>query len=196
MNWDQKFSQKEYSYGIKPNDFLASAANRIPVGGNVLSLCEGEGRNAVFLAEQGLNVSAVDGSQVGLEKARRLAAEKNVCLKTEVADLAYFVIEPGKWDAIVMIFGHLPAPLRKRISKAIVAGLKKGGLLILEGYTPRQLSFKTGGPRDITMLYEPEEIKKELDGLQFDIFQEVERTIIEGDSHTGQGAVLQILAKK
>ncbi len=196
MNWDDKFSGEEYSYGTEPNDFLRAVAGRIEPGGAVLSLCEGEGRNGVFLAALGFDVLGVDGSVNGLEKARRLAAARGVELRTELCDLNDYAIAEGKWDAIVSIFGHLPANLRKKINAAIVKGLKPGGVLILEGYTPRQLRYATGGPKDVAMLYEPEELERELAGLDFEIVREIERDIVEGPSHTGKGAVVQILARR
>jgi SAM-dependent methyltransferase len=196
MNWDEKFANTAFTYGKEPNDYLVSVADKIPAGGNVLTLCEGEGRNGVYLAGLGFRVFAVDGSAVGLEHARELAAERGVTIETVVSDLAQYEIEPEAWDAVVMIFGHLPVELRRRVNESIVKGLKPGGVFILEGYTPRQLAYETGGPKDINMLYEPEEVKSELSGLEFEIAREVEREIIEGPGHTGKGAVFQLLGRK
>ena len=196
MNWNDKFSGQEYAYGTEPNDFLRSVADKIKPNGEVLSLCEGEGRNGVFLAQQGFNVLGVDGSNVGLEKAKKLAENRDVAIKTQVADLADYEIQPEKWDAVVMIFGHLPKDLRKNVNAKIVKGLKKGGVFILEGYSPKQLQYNTGGPKDVNMLYDLEEVKTELEGLNFEIAHEIEREIIEGPNHTGNGFVVQILARK
>jgi len=196
MNWNEKFSGEEYSYGTDPNDFLRSVADKIKPNGEVLSLCEGEGRNAVFLAQQGFRVLGVDGSSVGLEKAKQLAEKRGVKIETKVSDLADCEIEPEKWDAIVMIFGHLPKDLRKKVNAEIVEGLKKGGVFILEGYSPKQLQYNTGGPKDVNMLYDLEETKSELTGLDFEIAHEIEREIIEGPNHTGNGFVVQILGRK
>lgn len=196
MNWDEKFSGENYAYGTEANDFLVSVTNKIPENGNVLSLCEGEGRNGVFLAMKGFKVLGVDGSKVGLAKARKLAESKNVEIKTEVCDLSEYEIEPEKWDAIVMIFGHLPSELRKKINRSIVKGLKIGGVFILEGYSPRQLSFNTGGPKDVSMLYELEDVKAELVRLNFEVAREIEREIFEGNSHHGLSSVVQILGRK
>ena len=196
MNWNDKFSGEDYAYGESPNDFLASTADKIPTSGKVLSLCEGEGRNSVFLAEKGFEVLGVDGSSVGLEKAQRLAEKRGVTIQTQVADLNDYEIEAAAWDAIVIIFGHLPAELRKKTLAKIVKGLKKGGVLILEGYSPRQLANDTGGPKDVEMLYDLDETMSELDGLKFEIAREIEREVIEGDSHTGKASVTQILGRK
>ena len=196
MDWNEKFSGKEYSYGTEPNDFLRSVADKIKSNGEVLSLCEGEGRNSVFLAQQGFQVLGVDGSSVGLEKAKQLAEELGVVIETQVANLADYEIEPEKWDAIVMIFGHLPKELRKKVNAKIVKGLKKEGVFILEGYSPKQLPLNTGGPKDISMLYDLVEVNSELEGLDFEIAHEIEREIIEGKGHTGHGFVVQILGRK
>jgi SAM-dependent methyltransferase len=196
MNWNEKFSQTDFTYGTEPNDFLKSMAEKIKPRGNVLSLCEGEGRNGVFLAELGFHVVAVDGSSVGLEKARKLAEERKVEIQTIVADLADYKIEPDSWDAIVIIFGHLPVELRRSVNPSIVKGLKKGGVFVLEGYSQNQLQYDTGGPKDYSMLYDLGAVKSELAGLDFEIARELEREIIEGKSHTGIGSVVQILARK
>lgn len=196
MDWNEKFSGEEYAYGTEPNDFLRSVADKIKPNGSVLSLCEGEGRNGVFLAEKGFEVLGVDGSIVGLEKANKLAETRGVKIETKVANLADYEIEPEKWDAIVLIFGHLPKELRRKVNAKIVKGLKKGGVFILEGYSPKQLQYNTGGPKDINMLYDLEEVKSELEGLDFEIAQEIEREIIEGPGHTGNGFVVQILGRK
>lgn len=196
MDWNEKFSQKEYSYGTEPNDFLRSVADKIQPNGNVLSLCEGEGRNGVFLAQKGFQILGVDGSSVGLEKAEKLAKERGVEIKTQVCNLTDYEIEPEKWDAIVMIFGHLPIDLRKKVNAKIVKGLKKDGVFILEGYSPKQLQYNTGGPKDVSMLYDLEKVKRELEGLDFEIAKEIEREIIEGKLHTGNGFVVQILGRK
>jgi len=193
--WDERFSQPEYVYGKNPNDFLASVFEQIPAG-RVLCLCEGEGRNGCFLAAKGYEVTGVDGSKVGLHKARQLAEEKGVKITFIHSDLANYHIEPDMWQGIVSIFAHLPKDLRTRIHQEVITGLTKGGVFILEGYTPRQLKYDTGGPQSSDLLYEPEDLKQELRGLNLIIAQEIEREIIEGHKHTGTGAVFQVLAKK
>lgn len=150
--WNERYSQAEYVYSKNPNDFLVEVVQQIPKG-QVLCLADGEGRNGVYLAQQGCRVTAVDASPVGLEKARKLAAERSVEIETIVADLAEFPIQPNAWDAIVSIFCHLPSIIRANIHRQVVAGLRSGGVFVLEAYTPRQLEFKTGGPpnADLTM---------------------------------------------
>lgn len=196
--WDERYSAEDYAYGTEPNDFLAAHVHMLPKG-RVLSLAEGEGRNAVFLAAQGYKVTAVDQSAVGLAKARRLAEEKGVAIETIEADLGDFDIEPQSWDAIVSISAHVPKSIRQGLHRRVVEGLKPGGVLLLEAYTPRQLETAgKGGPgpdqRDRFMTLA--DLHEELDGLDFKIARETERDVNEGKYHSGPGAVVQILARK
>ena len=123
--WDERYSDKDYVYGKDPNEFLANAVEKIPTG-KVLCVAEGEGRNAVFLAERGYEVYAVDASAVGLEKARKLAEERGVSIHTTVSDLAHFDIEPQSLDGVVSIFAHVPPQVRKELHSKIVDGLRPG----------------------------------------------------------------------
>jgi len=193
--WDQRYSDEEYVYGKNPNDFLANSANKIPKG-KVLCIAEGEGRNAVFLAEQGYTVVAVDSSSVGLSKARILADERGVNIETVVCDLADFNIEPDSWDGVVSIFAHVPPEVRKQLHKKIVTGLRTGGVLILEAYRPDQLKYKTGGPPSTEYMMTLQGLEQELAGLTFEYGVELDRDVVEGKFHTGKGAVVQIIGKK
>jgi len=193
--WNARYSTEEYVYGTTPNDFLFETSRYIK-GAKVLCLAEGEGRNAVYLAREGYNVSAVDASAVGLEKAEILADESYVNINTQVADLASYDITPEGWDGIVSIFCHLPPPVRKRLHAKVVAGLKPGGVLILEAYRPKQLKFKTGGPPETELMMSLDELKDELEGLEFYHDIELDREISEGRLHAGVGAVVQLVAIK
>lgn len=193
--WNKRYSDPEYVYGTIPNDFLMSVAEQIPRG-QVLSLAEGEGRNAVYLAQLGYKVLAVDSSAVGLAKAQRLAEECDVTIETRVADLADFVIKPDSWDAVVSIFCHLPSGIRSSVHRKVVAGLRPGGMFVLEAYTPLQLKLKTGGPPTSDMLMTLKDLRTELKGLNFIHAQELERDVVEGKYHTGHGAVVQVIAVK
>jgi len=193
--WDQRYSAEEYIYGKDPNEFLANAVSKIPKG-KVLCVAEGEGRNAVFLAQQGYEVVAVDSSSVGLEKALKLAKERGVTIQTVVSDLANFNIEPESWDGVVSIFAHVPPPVRKQLHKKIVNGLRSGGVLILEAYRPDQLSYKTGGPPTAELMMTLQGLEEELQGLTFDYGVELDRDVVEGKFHTGKGAVVQIIGIK
>jgi SAM-dependent methyltransferase len=195
MMWDERYSEEGYIYGTAPNDFLAANYQRMPKG-NVLCLADGEGRNSVFLAEQGYTVTAVDASSVGIEKGKRLAAERGVKVESIHADLAEFSIEPNHWQGVVSIFAHVPPPVRKRIHGQVVAGLVPGGVLLLEAYTPKQLEFGTGGPPVPELTMDLERLEAELAGLDFQLAEEMERDVVEGKYHTGRGAVVQLIATK
>jgi SAM-dependent methyltransferase len=195
-SWDEKYGAPGHYYGTEPNDFLRECCSVIPAGGRLLCLAEGEGRNAVFLAQQGLRVVAVDQSPVGLCKAEALAAERGVRIETVVADLADFRIPPGHWDGIVSIWCHLPQPLRAGVHRQVVAGLKHGGVFLLEAYTPAQLEYGTGGPKTADLLPTLAELRTELDGLDLVHAVEREREVHEGQGHTGLSAVVDIVAVK
>ncbi|MFC3852355.1 SAM-dependent methyltransferase [Salinispirillum marinum] len=193
--WNQRYATEEYAYGKEPNDFLRRTADDIPPG-QILCLAEGEGRNAVYLAQQGWKVTAVDISEVGLAKAQRLAAERGVSIETIHADLADFPIEPNRWGAIVSIFCHLPADIRIPLHQRVVAGLKPGGTLVFEAYHPRQVELGTGGPSDPALLADLSTLRQEFRGLNLQLMQEMERPIQEGTLHRGDSAVVQILGFK
>ncbi len=193
--WNQRYSSETYAYGTEPNDFLVAMFEKLPKG-KVLCLAEGEGRNAVWLARQGCAVTAVDASEVGLEKARRLADARGVNITTVHADLAVFEIEPQQWDAIVSIFCHLPSELRRSVHRSCVEGLRPGGVMLLEAYTPVQLDYRTGGPPTADMMMDGESLRTELAGLEFLHLRECVREVHEGEFHHGAGAVVQALARK
>jgi len=193
--WNERFSHEHYVYGETPNAFIAECAAHIPAG-PVLCLAEGEGRNAVYLASLGHRVAAVDQSEVGMAKARRLAAARGVVIETVVANLEKYSIAPGAWVGIVATFAHLPPLLRRRIHGEVVAGLEPGGVFILEAYTPAQLAFGTGGPKNPELLMTLAALRDELSGLDFLVAHEIEREVIEGGGHTGRAAVVQILARR
>lgn len=193
--WNERYDTEEFVYGREPNAFLAGVSAMMPPG-DVLCLAEGEGRNAVFLARRGHRVLAVDSSAVGLAKAARLAEEHGVRIETLTADLADLVIEPGRWDAIVSIFCHVPPSIRRTLHRQAAAGLRPGGLFVLEAYTPAQLEFRTGGPPTVELLMTLADLREELAGLEFLQAREIERDVVEGRLHTGRGAVVQIVARK
>ena len=197
--WDQRYAEPGFAYGREPNEFLVHAVNHI-IGlgerrGAALCLAEGEGRNALFLASLGFEVTAVDSSSVGLAKANSLAKERGLSLHTVVADLAEFVVAPGHFALIVSIWCHLPGPLRASVHGACVRGLCPGGALVLEAYTPAQLAFQTGGPRDLGLLMSLDELRGELRGLEWVHGVEIEREVHEGVFHHGKSSVVQVVAR-
>jgi len=193
--WDQRYSDPEYQYGTEPNDFLCQYQDELS-GETILSLAEGEGRNAVYLAGLGYQVSAVDSSSVGLAKAESLAQASGVSIHTEIADLADYDLGEAKWDNIISIFCHLPPLLRQALHPRIVKALKPGGSLLLEAYTPQQLEFASGGPPVAEMMLSQQELSDTFAELEIIRLQECVRIINEGVLHTGQGAVVQLVARK
>lgn len=193
--WDERYSAQEYAYGTNPNEFLKANASSIPKG-KVLSLAEGEGRNAVFLASQGYSVTAVDSSLVGLNKARKLAEDNGVIVEFIHADLAEHDLGENKWDGIVSIFCPLPSSIRKKLYKKVEAALKRNGVFLLEAYTPAQLKYGTGGGNSVDAMQSKESLSLELAGLKFKHLIEIERDVVEGIYHTGTGAVVQAIASK
>ena len=195
MNWDDRYSEAGFTYGTAPNEFLVAVADRIPQG-KILSLAEGEGRNAVYLAARGFQVTGVDGSAVGLRKAEELARERGVSIRTIHADLSEFAIEPEAWAGIISCFCHLPVALRAPLHQAAIRGLKPGGVFVLEGFSKEQLAYGTGGPQSLDLLMSLDDLKEELAGLEFLHAVQIEREVREGQGHTGLASVVQLLAIK
>ena len=193
--WDTRYASDEFSFGTQPNDFLVEASTFLPAGGHVVSLGEGEGRNGVWLAEQGFRVTAIDGSAVGLEKAARLAASRGVALETLVGDLAEVALPEGA-DAILSIFCHLPSALRRDVYRRAKAALRPGGVAIFEAYHPNQLEFATGGPSDVDMLVRLEELQQDWEGTECLLGREIVREVVEGKRHSGRAAVTQAVFRK
>lgn len=193
--WDDRYRGDEYAYGREPNAFLRAEAHRIAPG-RVLCLAEGEGRNAVFLAGLGHTVTAVDFSVEGLRKASRLAREHGVEITTVHADLATYEPEIDAFTGVVAIFAHLPADVRRHVHGWIPRALRPAGVYILEAYTPAQLAFGTGGPRDPALLMTLAGLKEELAPLTIEIGREVEREIYEGALHGGPSATVQLAAAR
>ena len=192
--WNERYAGEEYVYGTEPNDFLVEHAGKL--AGPVLSLAEGEGRNGVFLASRGLEVHGVDGSAVGLEKARRLAASRGVEIETEVADLAVFVPRADHYGSVVSISAHLPSAIRARLYPLVERCLVPGGVVLLEAYSEAQIERDTGGPRDLDMLMSVVKIERELPNLEPILLREVEREVREGTYHTGVASVVQFLGRR
>jgi len=194
--WDERYTEAFVSYGTEPNDWLREVADKIPEG-PILCLAEGEGRNAVFLAERGHDVTAVDLSEVGLENAKKLAGERGVAVTTIVANLADFDMGESQWAGIISVWAHMPRPLRAKVHAACVEALRPGGVFVLEAYTPRQLDQPgKGGPPVEEMLMRPEDLREELEGLTFERCDEVDRDVQEGRYHVGLSATVQVLARK
>ena len=194
--WDDRYAQSDAAYGDEPNGFLVESVGQLR-SGNVLCIAEGQGRNAVWLASQGFDVTAMDQSSVGLEYALGLAKSRGVALEAEVGDLADFDLGDEKWDNIVSIFGHLPSSLRQSVHQRIERALKPGGRLLIEAYRPSQIEAEgTGGPADLDMLLDLAKIDEELPKLEPLVAREVSREVNEGSYHHGLSDTVQFVGRK
>jgi SAM-dependent methyltransferase len=194
--WDQRYAVGEYWYGVAPNEWLVSCARHIMPRGRVLSLGEGEGRNAVWLAAQGFAVQGVDGSPVAVAKAERLAAERGVGIEMRAADLAAFEPAVSAYDAVVLVFLHLPPTIRRQVHARAEAALTPGGLVILEAFTPAQLSLTSGGPRERDLLYEADLLRADFPGIDWDTLEVTTSELHEGRGHEGPASVVRGLGRR
>lgn len=192
--WDRRYAGDAYVFGTEPNAFLAQHADL--VAGPVLSLSEGEGRNAVFLAARGLDVLGVDLSAVALAKAARLAEARGVAIATERADLATYEPPANHYGAVVSIFAHLPSAVRGRLYPRLERALQPGGLVLLEAYAERQLTRTTGGPKDADLLMTVDKLRREFSNLEPVLLHEVERDVTEGEGHSGMAFVVQFVGRR
>jgi len=193
--WNKRYDRPEYVYGTEPNEFLKENIDYFK-DGIILSLAEGEGRNAVFLAGTAAHVLAVDSSIVGLKKARQLAEQKDVSISTKVADLALFDPGENNYSGIVSIFCHLSKKVRIDLHRRCISALKPGGIFLLEGFIPSQIGRGTGGPHDPEMMHSLQELRE-----SFSEFRELHGTervrhFSEGIFHDGDAAVVQFITQK
>lgn len=194
--WNERFSSEEYVYGTEANAFLQAMAHRLHPQGRTLAIAEGEGRNATFLAQQGMDVTAWDYAPAGLDKTRRLAAERGVQVHTELVDLNEANWEQGQWDQIICIFGHFNSQLRRQTLAGVRDAVQPGGYFLSEVYSVHQPPYGTGGPKDPDQLYRLEDFLQAFAGWKIlHLFMgEAER--FEGNLHNGLSHVVQILAQK
>jgi len=195
--WNQRFADAEYVFGPEPNEYLRAKASLVPPGGRVLCVADGEGRNSVWLAGQGLKVEAFDISAVGVEKARRLAADLRVAVDFNVGDGDSWNWPVASHDAVVAVFIQFADPgMRARLFANMVRALKPGGVLVLQGYTPKQLDYKTGGPGELSHLYTADLIRESFESLQTVELVEYEADLKEGARHAGRSALLGFVGRK
>jgi cyclopropane fatty-acyl-phospholipid synthase-like methyltransferase len=194
QTWDERYKKEGFYYGKEPNDFLRQNSELFKKGMKVLCLAEGEGRNSVYLATLGCDVTALDFSSVALNKLKSLAQEKSVSVQTVCSDLADYKIGEDQWDAIISIWCHVPSAFRQTLHKSVSNGLKKGGFVKLEAYTPKQIPKETGGPKDPDMLPTAKLLHQEFSGLDIQINKELDRDIQEGKAYQGLSSVVQLLA--
>lgn len=194
--WNTRYKDAEFAYGTEPNDFLKLKIQVFKPNSKILCLAEGEGRNAVFLAEHNHDVTAVDYSEEGLNKLKLLAKQRNLDIETICIDLNHYKIEENKWDAIICIFGHFPEPLRQTVFKQVYKGLNIGGVFLMEAYHKDQLNYKTGGPQVSELLYCAEELQLDFSEFETISIETSIKEIEEGKYHKGTSAVIQVLARK
>lgn len=195
--WDQRFAEPGYKYGLEPNAFLREQATRLAPVSRVLVPGDGEGRNGVWLAEQGHSVMSVDYSTVGLQKAQALAASRGVALTTELVDLADWAPASSAFDGVVLVYTHLPSAIRQPAHRRLARGLRAGGWLLLEAFHPEQLAHSSGGPKDVDMLYAPALLDDDFAGLlRCELSWHGEVQLAEGPGHQGLAHVTRWLGQR
>jgi len=191
--WDARYAAEDYLFGTAPNDYLLSQAHRLAPGRRALAVGDGEGRNAVWLARQGLDVTLVDISPVGLQKAQRLARAHDCRLETIAADLTAWDWPVGQFDLAVEIFVHVPVAARQTIHRAMAASLKPGGLALVEAFQKGQAERSSGGPRTAPLLYDALALSQDFASLR--TLELLEGTVLlaEGSKHRGPAQVVRYL---
>ena len=196
--WDERYAGPDYKYGTLPNEFLRmQVEGRLSPGSRVLVPGDGEGRNGVWLAGQGMTVTTLDYSAQGVDKAHKLAERHGVALQALCADLAEWRAEPGSFDAVALIYLHLPSALRRVAHRHLAEALVPGGWLILEAFEPAQLQFSSGGPRDVDMLMRVEDLREDFAGLlDLEQLESVRVELSEGGGHVGPAQVVRLIGRR
>lgn len=194
--WEERFaSTPEYVYGTDPNDFLVEAVSGLAPG-RALCLAEGEGRNAVYLASLGFAVTSVELTAAGVAKTKALAKARGVEVDAQQGDLATVQLGDARYDLVVSIFAHCEEAIRIALHRALASALVPGGRFVLEAYTPDQIGRGTGGPQERSVAMDLERLRGELIGLELEHAVELVRPVIEGPLHHGDGAVVQVVARR
>ena len=194
--WNTRYATEDFVYSTQPNDFLVEVAPRLAPRSRVLCIGDGEGRNSVWLAQQGHSVTALDVATQGMGKAARLARAAGVELRTVVADVTQYDLGRDCWDAVASIFLHLPARARRGVHRRCLDSLVAGGLFVYEAYGPEQIGRGTGGPPEPHLLHALDDVLADFTGCRIEHRASLVRHIAEGRLHRGDGAVVQILARK
>jgi len=195
--WNRRFSDDGFLFGSEPNAWLREHASVWSAGERVLCIADGEGRNSVWLAGRGLVVDAFDISDVGVSKARRLAADRGVTVNLAVADCDAYAWPEATYDGVAAIFVQFADPaMRERLFARIVRSLKPGGTLVLQGYTPKQLDYRTGGPTLASHLYTEALLRAAFADLDIVALREYEAELAEGSGHRGHSALIGLIARR
>lgn len=195
--WNARYAGEDYLFGTAPNRFLAAQAHRLPSCGRALCIADGEGRNGVWLAEQGLAVTSVEFAPAAIAKARRLADQRGVAIDILQADLATWDWGAPRFDVVVGVFFQFAGPdLRATIFRRMQDVLLPGGLLLIEGYTPAQLAHGTGGPSQVENLYTEALLRESFAAIEIVELAEYVAELAEGTHHVGVSAVIDLVARK
>ncbi|WP_425259390.1 class I SAM-dependent methyltransferase [Rubrivivax sp. RP6-9] len=195
--WNRRYAGEDFLFGTEPNAWLRAHAGSLPSGGRILSVADGEGRNSVWLARQGFSVDAFDVADRAVEKARDFARRQGVSVNFAVADVDGFAWPEAAYDGVVAIFVQFAdPPTRARLFERIVRSLKPGGVLVLQGYTPKQLDHGTGGPPLLSHLYTQEMLQAAFPELSVVTLRAYEAEIHEGQGHNGQSALIGLVARR
>ena len=195
--WNERYSAPGFAFGTQPNAYLSDRRALFEPGKSALAVADGEGRNSVWLAQQGLNVDAFDISPVGVAKARQLAQQASVAVNYHVDSCDGWDWQPAAYDYVVAIFVQFADPeMRRRLFANMVAALKPGGLLVLQGYTPKQLDYNTGGPGQLDHLYTEEMLTSAFSALELVDMQVYEAELDEGARHSGMSALIGMVGRK
>jgi SAM-dependent methyltransferase len=195
--WDKRFAGEDLLFGTAPNEWLREHAAHWQPGQRVLCVADGEGRNSVWLARRGLHVDAFDISEVGVAKARRLADAQGARVDFAVAGCDDYAWPVAAFDGVAAIFVQFADPaLRARMFAHIVRSLKPGGLLVLQGYTPRQLEYRTGGPPLLSHLYTEPMLREAFADLDIIELRDYEAEVAEGSGHCGHSALIGLVARR
>jgi SAM-dependent methyltransferase len=196
QTWDARFSTDNYIFGTEPNVWLAQHRDLLPAGGRVLAVADGEGRNSVWLAQQGMQVDAFDISPIGVSKANKLAQQANVQVNYQVCGADKFDWKAEAYDAVVAIFIQFADPdARARLFAHMKSALKPNGLILLQGYTPKQLDYKTGGPPSLDHLYTEALLRDAFSDMTIVDLQAYEAVLAEGTQHSGRSALIGMVAR-
>ncbi|WP_445665175.1 class I SAM-dependent methyltransferase [Fodinibius sp. AD559] len=193
--WDDRYSSGNYIYGTQPNRFFKNQLDELKPG-RLLLPAEGEGRNAIYASREGWNVDAFDISEKGRKKALELAKRNHVTINYSISRFEEFEIDAESYDAIALVYAHLHKSKRRGIHQKLITGLKPGGHLILEAFSKEQLDNDSGGPQDLDMLYDLDELRKDFEELQIKHADSTEIELTEGMHHEGTANVIRILAIK
>ncbi len=196
MRWNKRFSRDDYIFGKDPNGFLIERANIFQAGKKVLCIGAGEGRNAVFLATLGMEVTCVDFSRIALEKAEKLAAESRVEINTLCVDVNRWVWPAGAFDYVIWVFLHVSSDNKARLHRNICACLKDNGMLVGQVFQKNQLEFASGGPKDDGWLYDMDEIEDSFFDMKPLLLEERLLDLKEGPDHQGKGVVVEFVLQK